>query len=199
MPCAGEASQRGRQQRASLPALTKSRRPRETRMVLALRCPSPTGCARHARCIGSATVPAGLPKRRHDACSHATGPRYAVLGPAREPCIVLLHASLVTGSTPVRVHSSSFGSFASSHGKPESQPGDTFCTHMSCLQEQQTDYLLLAVRHASGTSLLMCAARLEIRLAPGSAATDSCDAAVCSPVHWFAAARPALSGHCTRT
>lgn len=55
--------------------------------MLVLRCPSPTGCAQHARCIGSATVPAGLHKRHHDACSHATGPRYAMLGPARaEPC-----------------------------------------------------------------------------------------------------------------
>jgi hypothetical protein len=45
-------------------------------------------------------------------------------------------------------------------------------------------------------SMYSCAppVRLEIRLAPGSVATDSCDAAVCSPFHWFITARPASPG-----
>lgn len=116
-----------------LPALTKSRRPRETRMVLALRCPPPTGCSQHAHCIGSVTVPAALHKRRHDACSHATGPRYAMLGPARPSpvsCCMMYHWAIA-------VHlcerpSSSFGSFASSHPKPASQPRDDGGSARTC-------------------------------------------------------------------
>jgi hypothetical protein len=165
-------------------------------MVLALRCPPPTGCARRAHCIGSFTVPATVHKRRHDACSHATGPRYAMLGPARPSpvsCCMMYHWAIA-------VHlcegpSSSFGSFASSHPSLRASLSmGCFCTHMSWLQEQQQNCLLLAVGPRLSTVRFSYAppVRLEIRLAPGSVATDSCDAAVCSPVHWLAAAAAQL-------
>jgi hypothetical protein len=90
---------------------------------------------------------------------------------------------------PCASPSSSFGSFASSHQARENEPGDGSArTCHAC--SSSTTVPELPFNH------LLCAARLEIRLAPGS---DSCDAAVCSPVHWFAATRPALSGNGTRT
>ena len=167
-------------------ARTKSRRPREARMVLAMAVSDwlYAVCSLRRLCHRAA----GLHKRQHDACSHATGPCYAMLG----PCAEALHhpVDLCHWAVWLHLRESVFFFFRLLRFKPP-KPGESAVLHA---------HVMLAVVSSlapSNSPALRQTRRTPVRLllasenppGPWLRDPDSCDA-LCCKGHW-SAARPA--------